>query len=92
MADPRKDEPIPFTLMRGYVLSEDAEFRLRTIAEAMRGIAALTEGERMHQVAPEMPAGQLAAIFLALGEATDNVRRSAGFTQETVRVREREPN
>ena len=88
--DPRAPigEPAP-ELRRGYVLSEDAEYKLRTIADALRGIASLTEGDTRRDL-PEMPAGELAAIFRALGEATDNIRNSAAFALADVPVKPRE--
>lgn len=75
--------------MRGYVLSEAAEYKLRTVADAMRGIAALTEGDSGGQLTETINATELAAIFRLISEATDNIRNTAAFTHEPAKVRPR---
>jgi hypothetical protein len=82
-----RPEPITATLPGGYVLTETAEYRLRTISDAMLGIAHLTEGDQPGRDLPEVPPGQIAAIFRVMAQATDSVRREAGFSFDPITVR-----
>ena len=77
-AEPSAAIKEPTQRIRGYILSETAEYKLRTISDALAGIAMLTEGEAGNEM-PEMPSSHLAAIFRLIGEATDNIRNSAEF-------------
>lgn len=69
----------PTEMVRGYILTEDAELKLNTIGKAMRGIAVLIERDEAGAQVPEMPVDELAAIFYMLSEATNNIRNSAAF-------------
>lgn len=74
------EQPAPAASPRasGYLLTEDAEYRLADLADAMRGIAHLTEGDERGREMPEMPAAWVAAIFRALADSADSIRASAG--------------
>lgn len=78
--------------IHGYVLSEAAEYKLRTIADAMRGIATLTEGDAGNAMPEGVTSGELAAIFRVIGEAADNIRNSAAFAIGEGRVMPRSLN
>lgn len=95
MADPAssarahtpRPQPITATLTGGYVLTETAEYRLRTISDAMLGIAQLTEGDEPGGDLPQVPPGQMAAIFRVMADATDSIRREAGLSFDQITVR-----
>lgn len=73
------EQPAPGTRphYNGYLLTEDAEYLLADLANAMRGIAHLTEGDLRGREMPEMPAQWMAAIFRALADSADSIRTSA---------------
>ena len=76
----------------GYLISEDADYKMGIIADAMRGIATLCETDKPGHELPEMPARWMASIFLMAAEATDNIRNSAAFTTDEVSVLPRKLN
>lgn len=77
-------------LMTGFVMSEDADFRLGTMASAMRGIARLIEGDESGREVPELPAEDLAAIFRTMAEAAGAIRAGTAHTLNEVPVRPRD--
>ena len=71
-----------------YLLIDGDKVEIRP-ADAMRGIAALTEGDSGGQLTETINATELAAIFRLISEATDNIRNTAAFTHEPAKVRPR---
>lgn len=82
-----RPEPITATLPGGYVLTEAAQYQLQTISDALLGIAHLTEGDQPGRDLPEVPPGQMAAIFRMAAAATQRVHREAGFSFDPITVR-----
>ncbi len=85
----RTDETATAQKLGGYVFSEDSEYDLRTISEAMQGIAILVDQNEQGRDAPDMPADYMAAIFRTLAKATDTVRTAAMVTKGEALVRSR---
>ena len=67
---------------RGYVVSEEADFALRDMAEALDGIALLCE-ERTDDM-PELTKRQWAGILRTFGRQVQTIRADAGFTQKAM--------
>lgn len=76
--------------MRGFVMSEGADFKLATHARAMRGIATLIETDLPGHVMPDIAPDDLAAIFYTLAEATESIRAATAYALADVPVRPRE--
>ena len=77
---------------RGYLISENDELALRLSIDHKRGIAAAIQGPKPGRIIEEIAADDLAAIFLSLAAAEEEILKRATFFDFEGHSCERQPS